>query len=50
MSKAAVRDSALFIAGLGALAYAVWPPTLEVPYLTLAGSLLGAPALARAKP
>lgn len=43
-----IRSLVLLGAGVAALAYALWPPTLETPYLTLAGALLGSDPMIRA--
>jgi hypothetical protein len=42
------RTVALFVAGIAALAYALWPPTINAQYLTVAGALLGADPVIRA--
>jgi hypothetical protein len=43
-----VRTVVLLLAGIAALVYALWPPNIEAPYLTVAGALLGADPVIRA--
>jgi hypothetical protein len=41
MNGGRLRVILLTVVGVAALIYAVWPPMVETPYLSLAGGLLG---------